>query len=257
MTVGKLQEAWRAAGLKHYNNTVAPAWRVAQAGRLKTILENTQTMPDPSMSWADVIEWYVRDFARAVMLTTPFMLKTAAQRMDILGNPPQISLFIAFARDYLKTYHTLHYGQGIMPEQLAGTDASHAEHAHWMRRAGLAAQIGADNLPANLMTAEELAEHAENVRGTSAAVGAALDEEDFLTNLQNRMAEAGATEAEIDAEVHHVANAPEAERREVERQASLQAVQDDHYFAIREEFGEELTDDECEEILADMFGEND
>ena len=249
----KLQAAWQGAVREHYTTGELTNWQHSHIARAKSILTIHHQMPDPAMTWIDVIEWYVREYGFALQLAIPFMVKTEAQRADLLGNRPRLSLFLHFAGEFLEAYHRQHHGVGYPQITYDQAEDAQAEHERWVERRDTAAVTGDTGLPVHMRTDDELMAEARDTAPDNAAVAQQVREADAFDEIEARMRDDGASEAEVRREMQRADGLMHRARGRDEYEVALQAVQDDQRAAVREHYGEDLTDAECDELLREMY----
>ena len=108
----------------------------------------------------DVAGWAARRFGLALSLSVPFMLKERDKRDDLLRQPPQLSLFAAYAVGFADAYIRLHQGDGFRADLIRDADALQRQHSQWMKRLRIARQRGHDTLPVDAQTVGEVLDHA-------------------------------------------------------------------------------------------------
>lgn len=261
-TVNKLHRAWGMYLHRHYSEglkstdgeTVKTAkWSNAHQGRMKSTLTLVREMPEPGMTWVDVMQWYITDYGRALQLAVPWMVKHENQREDLLSTPPRVSMFVHFAREFLDAYHRVHYGAGFTEAQYARADEVQDEHDYWMERRDVAQREGADALPADLRTESELMQVARDAAGTHEAATTAVRSYDAFHELDELLREEGATREEARREMDRAAAMVDREHNAEAHATNMDAVANDQREMMREAYGEHLTDEECDELLREMY----
>lgn len=257
VTAGKLITAWKEYTLELFDQQQRHRLPQGTHAKFKSLVTLHPRMPDPAMSWFDVLRWFLTDYGKALQLAVPFMLKTEEQRADLLAGLPKLSLFLHFGADLLDAYHRTHHGIGYTDGQYALADERQAEHERWLDRRNTAARVGEAELPAHMRTDAELAQRAREVASTNATAAQAVREFDAFAGLEEALRAEGATGREVQRELTRADRLVSREHNAEEHARNMQAVQDDQREAVRASYGQDLTDEECDELLRELYEDED
>lgn len=226
-------------------------WTERERARMKALLRVTE-MPNTETTWVDVLQWFVTDYGRACELAIPFMLRDADKRQDILDNTPRLPLFLRFGEEFLNAYHSITHGIRPTEARMELADDRQQTHERFMERRNMLRDTHVDELPVDLATEDELIDQARRE-------GFAEDEVrtmDAFDELDARLEQAGASGRERQ-QAQEEANARVTyERQQDDQAAQLDAVLERNRQWVRDEYGDDLTDEECDEILEEEFGDD-
>lgn len=253
----KLQSAWKEAMHEHYAEPGQLNWGHKHKARAKSILIIHAELPEASMSWVDVFEWYVREYAYALQLAVPFMVRTDEQKADLLTTPPRLSLLLHFAKEFMEAYHRQTFGVGYPEATYEAAESLQEYHENWVERRQIAASGGLSAVPAQLRTDDELLAEARDTAPQNPEVAQSLREFDAFDEIDRHMRATGATQAETRGELRRAETMMHRETHREEYEDNLSAVQADQRESVRLIYGDDLTDEECDDILKDMYEDQD
>lgn len=257
VTWRKMQAAWHDAVATTYKGGELLNWGPANIGRANSILTIHHTLPEPGMTWIDVIEWYVQHYGFALQLSIPFMVKTEEQRADLLGNRPKLSLFLHFAQEIMEAYHRQQYGVGFPQVTYDRADEAQAEHERWVERREISATLGSDAIPVDMRTDAEVLDAVRSEATATPEGQQVIREIDAFDEIASHMRDTGSTETQTRAEVARADNLMSRTKNRDQYEDALQAVRDDQRAMVRDTYGEDLTDEECDDLLREMYEDQD
>ena len=168
-TISKIVNEWTRTAGRTYGRTITDPFTPKQKFALRRMLDNV-VKPDPGIRWADVVEWYIREFGTAASAAFPFMLKDQGKREDILHAHASHTLFTRFGAEVIAAYAAAFMGEGLRPDVLQRGKAWQTEHDRWCKRKAQAARAGYGAVDADLLTADELMRDASALESEDAEV---------------------------------------------------------------------------------------